>query len=74
MKRAQRVSLITGLIALAIFAIGLVLALLSLLLPPLLVVGIAIALAAIPVGIGAIFPIARVWSYNRKQADVRMEV
>jgi len=74
MKRAQRVSLITGLIALAIFAVGLVLALLSILFPPLLVVGIAAALAAIPIGIGAVFPVARVWSYNRKQADVRLEV
>ncbi len=74
MKRAQRLSLIIGAVALAVFAVGLVLALLSLLFPPLLLVGIVIVLIAIPIAAGAAVPVARVWAYNRRQSAIPEEV
>lgn len=74
MKRAGRASLTIGAVALTIFAVGLILALLSLLFPPLLVIGVIVALIALPVGAGAAIPVMRVSAHNRRQAAASMEV
>ncbi len=74
MARAGHRSLIIGAVALAIFVLGLVVALLSLLFPPLLAVGIVVAVLAIPVGIAAAVPVARVWTFNRREARQPLEV
>ncbi len=73
-SRAGRRAAIIGGIALALFVISLIGALLSVLLPPLLIVGIVGAVAAILVGIAAVVPIARVWAFNRRQDQLRPEV
>jgi hypothetical protein len=74
MERAKRISLTIGAVAIAVFAAGLILALASLMFPPLLVLGLILALAALPIGAGAAVPVTRVWAYNRKQAAVPLEV
>jgi hypothetical protein len=68
MQRAQRVALIVGVIALALFFISLVVGLAGLLFPPLFVVGIIGVIVALLVGVGATVPLLRVWRFNRQQA------
>jgi hypothetical protein len=67
MRRAQRVALIVGGVALALFLISLGVGLAGLLLPPLFVVGILGVVLALLVGVGATVPLLRVWRFNRKQ-------
>ena len=74
LARASHRSLIIGAVALVIFVVGLVAALISLLFPPALAIGIAIALLAVPVGVAATVPVVRVWSFNRREARRPPEV
>lgn len=67
MKRAQRLSLYILLAALAVFLIGVVLALAGFIFPPAVAIGgIGIVLASI-VAVSAALPLGWVWSFNRKQ-------
>jgi len=72
--RAQRRALIIGGIALAIFALSLMAALLGLLLPPMLIVGVVGAVLALLIGAGALIPIGRVTLFNRRRRDIPVEV
>jgi len=72
--RAQRRALTIGAVALVIFALGLMVAFLGLLLPPLLIVGILAAMLALLIGAGAMIPIGRVALFNRRQSDMPVEV
>jgi len=72
--RAQRRALIIGATSLVIFALSLMVALLGLLLPPLLIVGILGAVLALLIGAGALIPIGRVALFNRRQRDIPVEV
>ncbi len=72
--RAQRRALTIGAISLVIFALSLMVALLGLLLPPLLIVGILGAVLALLIGAGALIPIGRVALFNRRQRDIPVEV
>jgi hypothetical protein len=65
--RATQRATIIGAVALALFIVSLAAALFSLLLPPLLVVGVIGALTAVLVGAAAVVPVARVWAFNRRQ-------
>jgi hypothetical protein len=72
--RAQRRALTIGAIALVIFALSLMVALLGLLLPLLLIVGVLGAVLALLIGAGALIPIGRVALFNRRQRDIPVEV
>ena len=72
--RAQRRALTIGVVALVIFALSLVVALLGLLLPPLVIVGILGAVLALLIGAGALIPIGRVALFNRRHSDTPVEV
>ncbi len=65
MKRAQRVTIIMMSIAVVIFALGLVMALVSFFFPPLFIVAGLVLIAAIMVGLLAIAPMVIVWQFNR---------
>jgi fatty acid desaturase len=67
MRRARRVSLIVGLVALAILAIGLATVAAGLMVPPLAALGIVGVLVALVVGIGALVPMLLAWQFNRRQ-------
>lgn len=68
MQRAQRAALITAIVAAVLFALGVLLGVLGMLVPPLLVIGILLAIAAFGGGaIGALVPIVRASRFNRKQ-------
>jgi len=66
-QRAQRRALWIGGIALAVFVLSLVVALLGLIVPPLLIVGILGGVVAVLIGAGAFVPIGRVALFNREQ-------
>ncbi len=69
MQRAQRAALITVIVAAVLFALGLLLGVLGIAVPPLLIFGILLAIAAFGGGaIGALVPIVRASRFNRKQA------
>ncbi|MCJ7550281.1 MAG: hypothetical protein MUQ30_11435 [Anaerolineae bacterium] len=72
--RAQRRALTIGAIALVIFVLSLMVALLGLLLPPLMIVGILGAVLALLIGAGALIPVGRVALFNRRQRDIPVEV
>ena len=72
--RAQRRALTIGAVALVIFVLSLMVALLALLLPPLLIVGVLGAVLALLIGAGALIPIGRVALFNRRQRDIPVEV
>lgn len=73
-SRAGRRAMIIGGVALALFIVSLIAALLSILLPPLLIVGLVGALTALLVGVAAVVPIARVWAFNRRRQATTLEV
>ncbi len=70
MAQARSRALIIGAVALVIFVLGLLAALLGFVFPPLSMVGLLAVLLALPIGAGAVIPIVRVWSFNRRQAKV----
>lgn len=65
MKRAQRASLNLLVAAGIIFIIGLIMAAIAVILPPLIVLAGSFLFVAILIGIGTVIPIWRVWVYNR---------
>jgi hypothetical protein len=66
MRRAQRASLWILAVALVIFALGLVASFAGVAVTPLLALGgVGLGVAAI-IGVGAIFPVAIAWQFNRK--------
>ena len=67
MRRARRVSVIVGLVALVILAVGLAMVAAGLMVPPLAAVGIVGVLVALVVGIGALVPMLLAWQFNRRQ-------
>jgi len=67
MVRARRVSLIVGLVALALFVIGLGVVAAGLMVPPLAALGAIGVLVALLVGGAALVPMLRVWWFNRRQ-------
>lgn len=67
MRRARRVSMIVGLVALVILALGLAMVAAGLMVPPLAAVGVVGVLVALVVGIGALVPMLLVWQFNRQQ-------
>ncbi|HNT73816.1 MAG TPA: hypothetical protein PKH77_02230 [Anaerolineae bacterium] len=68
MQRAQRAALITAIVAVVLFALGLLLGILGIAAPPLLVFGILLAIVAFGGGaVGALLPIVRASRFNRKQ-------
>ncbi len=67
MQRAQRTSLVISVIAALLFALGLCLGVTGLAVPPLIIVGIVVALAAFVAGIvGASIPIIRASRFNKQ--------
>lgn len=68
MRRAQRRALTVGIVAAVIFALSLVLGLVSIAVPPLLLVAGLGVLVALLVGLGALIPILQVWQFNRREA------
>ncbi|MGC9520364.1 MAG: hypothetical protein ACP5HG_00605 [Anaerolineae bacterium] len=74
MARAQKRALLVGGIGLAIFVVGMIVALLSMVLPPALLIGVLLAFAGLLVGLGALVPIVRVWSFNRRQGGELEEI
>jgi hypothetical protein len=69
MKRGQRAALIMLAISVLVFLLSLLLLMVSVVLPVLLVVGAVGFIAALLVGLGAIWPVATVWWFNRKQSS-----
>ena len=67
MKKARRSSLLIVVVALVIFLMSLGLALGSLVLPPLIILGGIGMLLSILVGVMAIIPIGIVWQFNRNE-------
>lgn len=68
MKQAQQVTLIVVIVAAILLGLGLLLGALGLAFPPLLVIGILLAMGAFGGGaIGALIPIVRASRFNRKQ-------
>jgi hypothetical protein len=67
MRRARRVSLIVGLVALLILALGLAMVAAGLMVPPLAALGVVAVLVALIVGIGALVPMLLAWQFNRGQ-------
>ncbi|MBN2001967.1 MAG: hypothetical protein JXA21_01315 [Anaerolineae bacterium] len=68
MQRAQRVSLIVGIVAAIFFVLGLGLSILGLAMPPLIIAGIAILVVAFGGGlVGALIPILIAARFNRRQ-------
>jgi hypothetical protein len=67
MKKARRSSLIIVVIALVIFMMSVVLALGSLVLPPLIIPGGIGIILSILVGIMAVIPVGIVWQFNRSE-------
>lgn len=67
MKRGQRAALIILGVAVGIFLLSLILTGVGFFAPPLLVIGSIGMVLAVLVGLGAILPIAIVWSFNRSQ-------
>jgi len=66
MQRAQRAALIIAAIAALLFLLGLVLGVVGLMLPPLIAVGIVLAMLSFMGGVvGALIPIVRVSRFNR---------
>ena len=74
MKRAQRTSLVIGIVALVLFLLSVGAAVLGAMVPPALAIGVVGAVMAVLIGIGAIIPIARVWSFNRRESRATPEV
>lgn len=66
-KRAQKVSLWILLFAVVLFILSIGLSLASFLLPPLLAIGVLGLAISMVIGLGAIYPIAAVWWFNRQQ-------
>ena len=67
MKRGQRLSLIILVIAVLIFLLSIILAVASVALPILLVIGIFGFAIALLTAAGAVVPIGLVWQFNRRQ-------
>jgi hypothetical protein len=67
MKRGQRLSLIILVIAVFIFLLSIVLAVASVALPILLVIGVLGFAIALLTAAGAVVPIVLVWQFNRRQ-------
>lgn len=67
MRRARRVSMIVGLVALVILALGLAMVAAGLMVPPLAAAGVAAVLVALVVGVAALAPMLLVWQFNRRQ-------
>ncbi len=67
MRRARRVSVIVGLVALVILAVGLAMVGAGLMVPPLAALGIVGVLVALVVGAGALVPMLLAWQFNRRQ-------
>jgi hypothetical protein len=67
MKRGQRVSLIILVIAVLIFLLSIILAVASVVLPILLVIGVFGFAIALLTAAGAVVPIALVWQFNHTQ-------
>jgi hypothetical protein len=66
MRRAQRASIWILAVALAVFALSLIASFAGVAIPPLLPIGgIGLAIAA-AIGVGAIFPVAIAWRFNRR--------
>ncbi|MFC2053212.1 hypothetical protein ACFLV7_02785 [Chloroflexota bacterium] len=71
MKHGQRMSLIILVIAVLIFLLSIIIAVASVALPILLVIGIFGFAIALLTAVGAVVPIALVWNFNRKQKERR---
>jgi hypothetical protein len=69
MKRARQASLVVLLVALFLFLLGGGLSAGALLMPALLPVGLLGLGLSLVVGLGAIFPVATVWWFNKGQSD-----
>jgi hypothetical protein len=67
MKRGQKAALSILVTAVVIFMISLILSLAGALLPVLLILGVIGLAISLVVGLGAIYPIAAVWWFNRNQ-------
>ena len=67
MRRARRVSLVVGLVALVILALGMAMVAAGLMVPPLAALGVVAVLVALVVGIGALVPMLLAWQFNRGQ-------
>lgn len=67
MRRARRLSLIVGLVALTLLVVGLGVLAAGLLVPPLAALGAGGVLVALVVGAAALVPMLRVWWFNRRQ-------
>lgn len=74
LHRAHRRSLTIGIVALVLFILSLALALGGMLFPPLAVVGVVGALAALLIGVMAIIPTARVMLFNRRESQRPLRV
>ncbi len=70
MKRGQRMSLIILVIAVLIFLLSIILAIASVALPILLVIGVFGFAIALLTAAGAVVPIALVWQFNRRKKQV----
>jgi hypothetical protein len=68
MARAGRISMGIGIAALIVFIGSLFLALMSAVMPPLLIIGILGVILGLVIGAAAVVPLARVWAFNRRHA------
>jgi hypothetical protein len=64
MRSAQRLSLILAIIAFVVFVLSLVLGVVSIVIPPLLVIAIVGGVISTIIGVGAIVPMIRSWRFN----------
>ena len=69
MARGRQAALMLLGVAVVIFLISLVVSLVSIALPPLLVLGVIGMVAALLVGLGAIYPVSAAWWFNRQQEN-----
>jgi len=72
MKRAQRVSLFMGATGAVFFALALLIGLISLAVPPALILALILALVGFALIAGAIIPPLVAWNFNRQQSATRL--